>query len=299
MGSLVCALASYLDARKHAGRWYVRIEDIDPPREQQGAAASILSALHAHQLHWDGSVLYQSQRSHAYTAALCTLTDNGFTYRCSCNRQRIKTLGGRYDKHCLQHPPESGAACAIRFNIEAALQALSETSQWQFEDGIRGLQQQSLQHSGDFIIHRKDGLFAYQLAVVVDDIFQQITHVVRGADLLDMTAEQSLLFHTLGQSPPHYSHHTLVTDANGNKLSKQNGAAAIDSANATKNLLLACHLLGLPLDNETDKNLLLCPPDDVLRWALSCWHPRRQQQPQVVLPSGNHPYTVQSPSSRS
>lgn len=281
MGSLVCALASWLDARSHNGTWLVRIEDLDPPREQPGADQKILECLCAHGLLWDGPVIYQSQRHSAYRESLANLAKRQLSYRCSCTRARLKIHAGNYDRHCWRSPPISSTACAVRLHMTNALtqQALPLDYSEHFRDGILGLQRQSLGDTDDFVIHRKDGLFAYQLAVVVDDIAQQITEVVRGADLLSTTAQQRLLFQLMGSPPPNYSHIPIITDAKGNKLSKQNHAPAIDNKQASDNLLKACQLLGLPDDIRIGGT----KTEDILERATRYW--QRERVP-------NHPAQV-------
>lgn len=268
MGSLVCALASWLDARSHNGTWLVRIEDLDPPREQPGADQRILECLSAHGLHWNGPVIYQSQRHSAYQATLTNLAQRRLSYRCRCTRSRLKTLAGNYDRHCWRSPPGAGVACAVRLHIANALTHLALPTHYNesFCDGILGPQHQPLGQSEDFVLHRKDGLFAYQLAVVVDDIEQQITEIVRGADLLNTTGQQRLLFKLLGATPPDYSHIPLITDAGGDKLSKQNHAPAVDSGQVRDNLLKACQLLGLPDDIQRNRTVT-----DILQHATQYW----------------------------
>lgn len=261
MGSLVCALASYLDAKAHGGTWLVRMEDIDPPREQQGASTEILECLQRHHLHWDGDVLFQSTRAKAYSQTLNTLREHQLAYPCNCTRKRLAPLNGRYDGHCKHHTPAPPAA--LRLHLTRAAE-LGLSLEQHFEDGLQGPQQENLDHNGDFVIHRKDGLFAYQLAVVVDDIAQGISHIVRGSDLLDTTARQCALFEVLGKAPPNYSHIPVLNDANGNKLSKQNHAPAIDNGNVVDNLIRALQFLGFPCPTAND-------PETLLTWAQSHW----------------------------
>lgn len=269
-GSLVCALASYLDARANNGRWLVRIEDIDPPREQPGATDAILACLEHHHLFWDDEVVYQSRRSESYLETLRQLRDRSLSYRCNCTRKRLADLHGNYDGYCLARGIASSTPAAVRLDVLRSLAEISDLENpVSFIDGIQGEQLENLLTAGDYVIHRKDGLFAYQLAVVVDDIWQNITHVVRGADLLDTTARQILLFRLLGTPAPHYSHVPLVVDAQGNKLSKQNRAPAIDNARAGENLYLALRVLGL---NPAAK-LQGAPPEYLIEWAASQWHP--------------------------
>ena len=246
-GSLVCAVASYIDAKRNHGKWLVRIEDIDPPREQPGAADDILRCLEAHGLHWDGEVRYQSQRSEAYWEVLNHLQNEGLVYRCNCTRKRLAPLKGYYDGHCRHHPPKLNEEAALRLVVnELPEQYQHIQTNIQFEDKIKGLQKESLNKtSGDFVIHRKDGLFAYQLAVVVDDIDQGITDIVRGDDLLDTTCRQIYLYKLLGKEAPVYSHIPVVLDKFGNKLSKQNHAAPLDSKITDENFQKALKHLSI------------------------------------------------------
>lgn len=188
-GSLIAALGSYLQARARHGRWLVRIEDIDPPREVPGAAETILRQLEHYGLHWDGDVLWQSQRHHAYREALAWLHEQGLSYYCTCTRARIQSIGGIYDGHCreLHHGPDN-----------AAVRIRQQHPVTQFTDLLRGIihADEKLARE-DFIIHRRDGLFAYNLAVVVDDHFQGVSEIVRGADLIEPTVRQISLYQLL------------------------------------------------------------------------------------------------------
>ena len=235
MGSLLAATASYLDARCNNGQWLVRIEDIDPPREQPGASQIILETLRAHSLIWDREVLFQSDRTQAYKEILEKLQDKEQLYRCSCTRQRLKTLKGRYDRHCLNHPPLQTHTCALRFKLDHCIN--------EFTDLIQG--NVTVPPIDDPVLKRKDGLFSYQLAVVVDDHFQGISHVIRGADLLDTTPTQIALFESLGWMPPNYGHIPLLMGDNGIKLSKQNRASPINLSTPTANLREALKILGI------------------------------------------------------
>jgi len=281
MGSLVCALASWLDARQKHGRWLVRIEDIDPPREQLGADKLILDCLKIHFLHWDGDVIYQSNRHPLYIETLTELTESRLCYRCSCTRARLKNLGGSYDQHCWNNPPPADLPSAVRLHLRNVLAKLGLTTEETdtFTDTILGQQRRPFATLDDFIIHRKDGLFSYQLAVTVDDLHQGITHVVRGADLLELTHAQRLMFKIWGVTPPTYAHIPLILDANGNKLSKQNHAPAVDNRHPEQNLLTACKYLGLPVTHETQS---LRGPQ-LLNWATEHWnHEQVPHRPQTV-----------------
>lgn len=246
-GSLVCALASYLDAKSNQGKWLLRIEDIDPPREQPSATDAIKRSLEAHGLHWDNEVRYQSKRSEAYWATLNRLREQNLLYRCACTRKRLAQLRGRYDGYCRSHPPSPSQPAALRLKVSALPEGFSHVdSKISFVDRVCGTQQEDIgQSNGDYVIHRKDGLFAYQLAVVVDDIDQGITDVVRGDDLLDTTAKQLYLYQLLGAQSPAYAHIPVIRDASGNKLSKQNRSPAINDAHADQNIISALSALGV------------------------------------------------------
>ena len=252
----------------------MRMEDIDPPREQAGAADAILRTLEAHCLLWDADVLYQSTRSEAYLDTLSQIETAGLSYRCNCSRKRLSGLNGKYDKHCLSHPPPANCPAAIRLNIEKCLEV--SQANLSFNDAIQGSQPDRLKNQGDFVIHRKDQLFAYQLAVVTDDIFQGISHVVRGSDLLDTTQQQLLLFATLKQPAPQYAHIPVMVDANQHKLSKQNHAPAINDSTPQKNLLTAMHALNMEVPHNLHNETI----DSILGWAIQNWSiqniPRRK-----------------------
>ena len=265
-GSLVAALASYLDAKANDGLWLVRIEDIDPPRELEGASKNILKTLEAYGLFWDETELYQSQQTQLYEDVLADLHQQRLTYYCECTRAQIKAIGGIYQGHCRNRQLVSNQT-AIRlvnqFNID------------HFDDIIQGhVQCDKALAEEDFIIKRKDGLYAYQLAVVVDDIYQGINHVIRGCDLLEPTARQLTFFNTLNAKTPKYGHFPLAVTDEGYKLSKQNKAPAIDPITPQPSLLKALHFLGQ------------CPPPalldtsvtDILDWAIKHW--QRKHIPQ-------------------
>ena len=258
-GSLTAALASYLDARAASGRWLVRIEDIDPPREQPGSTAAILKALEAYQLHWDGDILYQSQRHDAYREALSQLKKTGLAYPCTCTRKQLATYLPNYPGFCRNQTKTPDQPHAIRMNGQDAV--------FSFDDAIQGKQTFNLKESGDFIIFRKDGLFAYQLAVTVDDEFQGITHIVRGVDILDSTPRQICLQKALRYRTPHYAHLPVITNETGDKLSKQNLATPLPLHNPEPVMLTAMSALGLPVDDNVRKSTL----KDMLEWATSVW----------------------------
>jgi glutamyl-Q tRNA(Asp) synthetase len=267
-GSLVAAVASYLDAKTNNGKWLVRVEDLDPPREPPGAADLILSQLKALGLDWDGEVLYQSSRLAAYEETLATLTGQGLCFACDCTRPRIQAIGSIYDGHCRNQPAE----LADGNNKRYAIRLKTSPTLIEFEDLIQGDIQQNIQRDcGDFVIKRKDKLFAYQLAVVVDDAYQQVTHVVRGYDLLDSTPRQNYLQQKLNLPQPTYAHFPVAANGEGEKLSKQHFAASIDTSSATEYLLLAMKFLGL----DTSTAPASIEPASLLTWAVQTWDIQR------------------------
>ena len=255
-GSLAAALGSWLDARAHQGQWLLRIEDVDTPRSIPGAAQQIQGQLLACGLQWDEELVWQSERQEVYQKAFTQLIDEGQLYPCNCSRQTItaalKALGIQTERHQeLVYPGSCRSQLGLKQeNILAAWRiALPEHCTIAFEDRALGHQTQHLnQEVGDFVLRRSDGLFTYQLAVVVDDAEQDITHVVRGADLLSNTARQIYLQKALGYPTPEYLHLPLVLDEFGEKLSKQTLASAIDTSTPThalKALEQAANHLGL------------------------------------------------------
>lgn len=253
LGSLTCALASYLDARQHKGEWLLRIEDIDPDREPPGATESILQCLEAHELHWDRSVRLQSQESERYSSVLETLMAAGEVYRCTCTRKRLAGLSGPYDGHCRRSQPPQQQAAVLRLKVSPPSRPELAPTVFSFQDRVYGEQRKDLANTcGDFVVHRKYGLFAYQLVVVLDDIDQGVTDVVRGSDLLSTTARQLYLYQLLDEPVPRYGHVPVVTDGSGSKLSKQNHAPALNPSAASANLRSAMRHLGLAVPKELD-----------------------------------------------
>lgn len=251
-GSLVAALASWLDARAHGGQWLVRIEDVDTPRCVPGADQAILQQLAACGLVPDGPVLWQSQRGEAYAAALQSLVDQGWAYPCGCSRKEIESAQSVARHSAAVYPGtcrdglKGKPARAWRLNVQAVQKSLGLSAITHWSDRRLGPQQQNVsQDVGDFVLRRADGLWAYQLAVVVDDAAQGITHVVRGQDLADNTARQMVLQQALGLPSPQYLHTPLVLGADGDKLSKQNGALALDLSDPLIALRQAAQALGL------------------------------------------------------
>jgi len=258
-GSLLAALASWLDARAHGGAWLVRMEDLDAPRNVPGADELILRTLDALGLTADEPVLYQSTRLAAYDAALQELRARNLAYRCTCSRSDAP---GVYSGHCRRHPPPPGPA-AWRF-------AMPSDGEVQFEDELQGRQRFAVSTLGDPVIFRRDGVPAYQLAVVVDDAFQQITHVVRGSDLLQSTAWQLAIGQGLGASPLHYMHLPLVVEPGGDKLAKSRRSRAVAEWPAAEALVTTLTLLGY----APSPDLAAEPIPRILDWALSGWPPK-------------------------
>ena len=260
-GSLVTALAGFLDARASGGEWLVRLEDVDIPRTMPGADREILRCLEACALEWDGEVVYQTTRFAAYQAALVHLGRQGFTYPCACSRK--ETAGdGVYPGTCRSGIATGRTARLTRLRVPIAA--------WiNFDDLVMGPQSEDVRKkTGDFPLLRADGVWAYQLAVVVDDAWQQITHVVRGADLLDSTARQIVLQRLLGFQPVTYAHIPVVIDPGGHKLSKQTKAAPIDIANPGPALVEALRFLHQPVTPE----LARWTPRDIVAHALRHWN---------------------------
>ncbi len=261
-GSLLAALASYADARAQHGIWRVRIEDLDPPREQPGATQLILSTLEAFGFEWDGPVLYQSTRATRYRESLEQLMHQHQAYRCCCSRKQVleRTGSNHYDGYCRLSPPPAAAACAIR--------ACCESIDIHLQDPVQGPQTYNLARAGgDFVIMRRDGLCAYQLAVVVDDADQKITCIVRGSDLLDETPRQIQLQRYFGFSTPAYAHIPVATTPDGQKFSKQNHAAPLVARNPVPALISALDFLG----QSPAPELKDATTEELLLWAVEHW----------------------------
>ena len=279
-GSLVAAVGSYLDARAANGRWLVRIEDLDPPRKVAGASDDILRTLEQFGLHWDGSVLYQSQRQEAYDAALDRLAQQHLTYPCACSRQEIQATGSKiYPGTCRNGLAAGREPRSLRLRVD--------DQPIEFTDRVFGPSQQALADQvGDFILRRADGLTAYQLAVVVDDAAQGVSDVVRGHDLFDNTPRQIYLQRCLNLPVPHYLHLPLVCWPDGSKYSKQTCAPPVSGQAATKILAQVLCLLGQPVADELAGASL----DSFWQWAISAWNTRRipAQTSIVFNPDDNH-----------
>lgn len=271
-GSLVAALGSYLQAKANSGLWFVRIEDIDKPREQAGAVTQILDALEAFGMHWDTdeysknyltpqdrNCLVQSNRLERYQQVLNYLSDSDSVYACECTRKQIKQAGGLYQGTCANKQ--------LPFNEQAIRLHIPEpvTS---FEDLLFGKVTSDTEFAGeDFIVKRRDGLFAYQLVVVVDDIDQGISEIVRGADILELTVRQLSLYKLFGVPAPSYLHLPLAVAKPGFKLSKQNHAQAININDPKPELIAALQFLGLTPESDLASGSIA----EILEWAINAW----------------------------
>jgi len=264
-GSLIAAVGSYLNVKSRGGHWLVRMEDLDPPREQAGAADSILKTLEAYGLYWDEPVIYQSQRSDQYEEAIERLAKKSLTYFCQCSRKEISADAGpgidgpRYPGTCRnKHLHSSNNSLRVKVTDETLT----------FDDAIQGPMQQNLEQAiGDFVIRRRDGLYSYQLAVVVDDGLQEITEVCRGTDLMDSTPRQLYLQQMLGFPSPLYLHLPVALNKQGQKLSKQTHAPPVPQHGDSGELSRVMLFLGQNLPAE----LIGAPTAELLEWGVEYW----------------------------
>jgi glutamyl-Q tRNA(Asp) synthetase len=261
LGSLVAALGSFVDARSRGGRWLLRMEDLDLARAVPGAAAQMLRTLEAFGLHWDGEIEYQSARTAHYRDALHTLASRGLTFECSCSRSEREGQAG-YPGTCRKGPRREGPT-ATRFRVDDRTLT--------FRDRVHGDCTFDLHERGDVIIRRRDGVFAYQLAVVVDDALQEVTDIVRGADLLDSTPWQPALQQALKLPHPAYLHLPLVLEPDGRKLAKSRRCVPLDPSHTGRELHRALVLLR----QDPPAELKLESGPTVLSWACAHWRPQR------------------------
>lgn len=263
-GSLLAAVASYLEARQQHGQWLVRVEDIDPPRQPPGASELIIATLARYGFEWDGSIIYQSQSDEEHRAALHRLVTNRLAYPCGCSRRDLADvprgpLGTIYPGTCRDGTKATETALRLRTSNDTLT----------FDDELQGSQSQRLEsESGDFIILRRDGLIAYHLAVVVDDFLQGVTHVVRGIDLMDSTLRQIWLQQKLGYPTPSYAHIPVAVHADGRKLSKVTGASGISPEQVSATLVAALQSLG----QKPPASLDGAPVNDIWAWAFANWN---------------------------
>ncbi len=264
-GTLVAAVGSYLQAKKNNGEWLIRMEDVDTLRKVDGADNGILRTLESFGFEWNGEVLYQTKQIEYYEQALEKLISQSMVFPCLCSRKQLsKTDSKLYPGTCRQR--------SLSEKKEHALRILSQDIDIKFNDAVMGSHSQNIeQQCGDFIIKRRDGLFAYQLAVVVDDAMQDITEVVRGTDLLDSTPRQIYLQQLLNYSTPVYCHLPLAIDNFGNKISKSEGAPKVDIKNKEKLLIKTLNFLGQqPPDDLVESHI-----DDIWLWAIKHWEIKR------------------------
>lgn len=264
-GSLVAALAAFLQARGHNAPWYMRMDDLDTPRVVPGAAKRILRCLEAFGLYWDGLVLYQSRRRGAYEYALAQLRSQARTFDCACSRRQAQTgpkglEGPIYPGTCRAGMPDGRMPRSVRVIVDDVPITVIDRLQGRYSQNLAA-------EIGDFVVRRADGLVAYQLATVVDDAAQGVAEVVRGADLLSSTPRQILLSTTLGYKLPAYVHVPLLVDAHGHKLGKSNGALALDRHRRGPELVQALSLLG----QAPPPDLAAEPVDRIIRWAIGNW----------------------------
>ena len=275
-GSVVAAVGSYVDARAHRGEWLIRIDDLDRARTAPDAAADILRTLEALALTWDGEVLFQSARRDAYAAALEKLRQRSVVFACACTRREIGDAAVAGVDGGFVYPGTCRRGLALGRNARAIRVRVGE-DKIEFDDALQGRISQDLAREiGDFVVARADGSFAYQLAVVVDDAKQGVTDVVRGADLLESTPRQIFLQRLLDVATPRYMHLPVATNAQGEKLSKQTLATAVDRSRPTTALMAALRFLGQAAPDA----LAAAPPRAALDWATENWRrgriPRRR-----------------------
>ena len=255
-GSLVAAVASFLQARSSGGQWLIRVEDIDPPREIAGSADRILQDLQRFEMRSDQPVLFQNQRSEAYRLAITDLLDRGLAYWCGCSRSELPP-SGVYPGTCRNGLPKDKSPRSVRLRVGDEPVGFTDLVQGHIEDNL-------LESVGDFVIRRADGLAAYQLAVVVDDAFQGVTEIVRGADLLSSTTRQIHLQKCLGLATPVYAHHPVATGPDDQKLSKRLGSDPISSLPPSQVLKMALSFLGQPSPDGLSYK-------ELQGWAIDNW----------------------------
>lgn len=283
-GSLIAAFGSYFQAKSQQyssnqtcanskNKWLVRIEDLDPPREMPGASSLILKTLDTYGLHWDGEVIYQSQRHQRYQEQIDHWLSSGIAYYCQCTRKQIKEAGGFYQSTCRNKGLTSPQGCSVRLQVNQPIESFVDQ-----KHGIIQIPYQLAQE--DFIIKRRDGLFAYNLAVVLDDIDQGVTEIVRGSDLIEPTGRQINLYRYLNQPEVDYIHLPIAVDKNGNKLSKQNHAPAVDLDNPKETIIKVMTFLGFVIPEDFRSASI----EQMIEWG--CKHWSLQQLPdRLNIPS--------------
>lgn len=268
-GSLVAALASYCHSKSQQGQWLLRIDDVDTPRVVKGSDRQILQVLEAFGFEWDGAVMYQSDQFECYESRLSDLIELGHSYACECSRRTLKQAGAKTGPMGTIYP----GICRSK-NLTAAehsirIHTASDTTSG-FTDRVFGPIELNIREQvGDFVLRRADGIYAYHLAVVVDDAQQGINHIVRGADLLQSTCLHIYLQQVLGLPEPEYLHIPLIKNIRGGKLSKQAGATAVDTTHASALLVSAMHFLGQSIEPDMDQ----AGPGEVISQAIKVWDP--------------------------
>jgi len=296
-GSLVTALASYLDAKHCHGKWLVRMEDIDEPRCIAGTDTAILHSLEAHGLQWDGEVMYQSQQHCRYQEVVDALLHHQQAYYCSCTRKMIKAMGGTYNGHCRDKGlTPSNDQLAIRLKLDTELASFTDLIMGEVSAPHQKLasachriedRRVEKQRVEDITIKRRDQLFSYNLVVVLDDVFQGVTHVIRGCDLIDVTPLHRCVHQSLGYQPLEYGHVPVAAIAPGRKLSKQNHATPIDNTTALENIVRALHFLGFDEVKRQDFNSI----DSLLSFAVSLWDRKKVvKTPEIIVPQHESTY---------
>jgi glutamyl-Q tRNA(Asp) synthetase len=279
IGSLYTALASFLDAKAHQGKWLLRIDDLDTPRNVVGSVPSILGSLDALHLHWDNLIYFQSEHLTSYYANLDLLHHDKLIYPCTCSRKTLAENPGDnagvesiiYPNTCRHNLLPCQQAHALRLKTASCIVS--------FHDRLQGFVSHNLaEQHGDFILKRKDHVIAYQFAVVIDDHQQGVNHVVRGIDLLNSTTRQIYLHRLLGLTTPHYMHLPIIIDQQGQKLSKQTKAHAVDLTNPSAVIFKLLHLL----KQKPPVELQHAPIKDLIEWAIAHWNPANLNNFQVI-----------------
>lgn len=279
LGSLYTALAGFLQARSHKGKWLLRIDDLDTPRNVAGATENILTTLDAFGLHWDGPVDFQSSHVAEYELALDKMAKDNQVYPCSCSRKSL--ISAASDHHMPDVYPGFCKKLQIPLVQPHAIRIKTDARTIAFEDELQGYISHNIaRQDGDFIVKRKDRIIAYQLAVVIDDERQRVNHIVRGFDLLEETPRQIFLQQLLGLKQPGYMHVPIITDLEGFKLSKQTRATAVDIKKPEKILF---QLLGLLKQNPPDE-LHQARPLELLSWAIANWNPKPLKNSRAIKP---------------
>ncbi len=267
-GSLLAALVSFLEARANGGKWHLRIDDLDTPRVIAGSDELIKQTLYLHGLIWDDKIVYQSQQTSAYLDALKQLKSNNYCYTCDCTRARISNT--RYDGYCRNRP--------ISNNSPTATRLITNTHVVNYQDKWQGHCAQNIEKElGDFVIWRKDGLCAYQLAVVIDDNAIGVNHVVRGIDLNDSTPRQIFLYQRLNYNLPAYGHFPVIVNKQGQKLSKQSFAEAVNNQCASQNLLKLLKSLNQEVVHTSQST-----PSTIIQHAIANWQPDKLPRQNII-----------------